>query len=71
MYLAKLKVWETTTPADKSKMGALVAASLPNRSPSYKRDLQDKFHEQVVSDMLTKEEEFIDNCSEQYHGKHS
>ena len=28
VYLTKLKVWEATTPAVKSKQGALIAASL-------------------------------------------
>ena len=47
VYLTKLEVWEATTPADKSKLGALIAALLPNNSVRYKKDLQDKFFEQV------------------------
>ena len=39
-----------------SKRGALIAASLPNNSVRYKRDLQDKFYEQVDSAQLITEE---------------
>ena len=52
VYLTKLTVWEATTPAEKDKRGALIAASLPNNSSRYKKDLQDKFYEQVDSDKL-------------------
>ena len=52
VYLTKLTVWEATTPADKAKRGALIAASLPNNSVRYKKDLQDKFYEQVDSSKL-------------------
>ena len=52
VYLTKLEVWEATTPADKSKLGALIAASLPNDSVKYKKDLQDKFFEQVDGEKL-------------------
>ena len=47
MYLTKLTVWEATTPAPEDKRGAIIASSLPNDSTRYKRDLQDKFYEQV------------------------
>ena len=56
VYLTKLTVWEATTPAEKSKRGALIAASLPNNSVRYKKDLQDKFYEQVDSSQLITEE---------------
>ena len=46
VYMTELTVWEAT-PAEKSKRGALIAASLPNNSARYKKDLQDKFFEQV------------------------
>ena len=52
VYLTKLAVWEATTPAEKSKRGALIAASLPNNSVKYKKDLQDKFFEQVDGSKL-------------------
>ena len=39
-YRAKLKVWVATTSAEEAKLGALVAASLPNDSKRYKKDLQ-------------------------------
>ena len=45
VYMTKLTVWEATTPAPKDKRGALIAASLPNNSVKYKKDLQDKFFE--------------------------
>ena len=44
--MTELTVWEAT-PAETSKRGALIAASLPNNSARYKKDLQDKFFEQV------------------------
>ena len=47
VYMIKLRVWEATTPAEKEKRGALVAASLPDNSVMYKKDLQDKFFGQV------------------------
>ena len=47
VYLTKLTVWEATTPAPEDKRGAIIASSLPNDSKRYKRDLQDKFYEQV------------------------
>ena len=56
VYLTKLTVWEATTPAEKSKRGPLIAASLPNNSVRYKKDLQDKFYEQVDSSKLIKDE---------------
>ena len=56
VYLTKLKVWEATTPAVKSKQGALIAASLPNNSVKYKKDLQNKFFEQVDGDKLVTDE---------------
>ena len=52
VYLTKLAVWEATTPAEKSKRGALIAASLPNNSVKYKKHLQDKFFEQVDGSKL-------------------
>ena len=55
VYLTKLDVWEATTPADKAKLGALIAASLPNDSTRYKKDLQDKFFEQVDGKKLVTE----------------
>ena len=50
VYMTKLTVWEATTPAENSKRGALIAASLP------KKDLQDKFFEQVDGTKLVTEE---------------
>ena len=47
VYLTKLTVWEATTPAPEESRGAIIASSLPNNSTRYKRDLQDKFYEQV------------------------
>ena len=47
VYMTQLKVWEATTPAEKEKRGALIAASLPNNSVKYKKNLQDKFFLQV------------------------
>ena len=52
VYLTKLKVWEATTPAPEDKRGAIIASSLPNNSKRYKKDLQDKFFEQVDGDKL-------------------
>ena len=54
--MTKLTVWEATTPAPKDKRGALIAASLPNDSVRYKKDLQDKFFEQVDGTKLVTEE---------------
>ena len=56
VYMTKLTVWEATTPAPKDKRGALIAASLPNDSVRYKKDLQDKFFEQVDGTKLVTEE---------------
>ena len=50
VYMTKLTVWEATTPAENSKRGALIAASLP------KKDMQDKFFEQVDGTKLVTEE---------------
>ena len=47
VYLTKLTVWEATTPAPEESRGAIIASSLPNNSSRYKKDLQDKFYEQV------------------------
>ena len=47
VYLTKLTVWEATTPAPEEKRGAIIASSLPNNSTRYKKDLQDRFYEQV------------------------
>ena len=43
--MTKLTVWVAMNPAPKDKRGALIAASLPNNSVKYKKDLQDKFFE--------------------------
>ena len=54
VYLTKLKVWEATTPAPEDKRGAIIASSLPNNSTRYKKDLQDKFYEQVDGEALVR-----------------
>ena len=56
VYMTKLTVWEATTPAEVEKRGALIAASLPNKSVKYKKDLQDKFFEQVDGTKLVTKE---------------
>ena len=52
VYLTKLKVWEKTTLAPEETRGAIIASSLPNNSKKWKKDLQDKFYEQVDGDKL-------------------
>ena len=52
VYLKKLKVWESTTPAPKDKLGSIIASSLPNESKRWKKGLQDKFFEGVDSEVL-------------------
>ena len=56
VYLTKLKVWEATTPAPEETRGAIIASSLPNNSKKFKKDLQDKFYEQVDGDKLVTKE---------------
>ena len=55
VHMTKLMVWEATTPAEESKRGALIAASLPNNSARCKEDLQDKFFEKVDGTKLVTE----------------
>ena len=52
VYMTKLRVREATTPAEKVKRGALIAASLPK----CKKDLQHKIFKQVDGAKLVSEE---------------
>ena len=55
-YKTRLKVWELTTPAPKDKHGAIIASTLPNNSKRWRKDLQDKFFENVDGDKLVTED---------------
>ena len=55
IFQKELEIWELTTPVPEEKRGAIIAAGLPNDS-KLKRDLRDKFFENVVISELAKKE---------------
>ena len=52
IYLKELLIWEITTPVPDEKKGAVIAGTLPNDC-KLKRDLKDKFFENVDVNKLT------------------
>ena len=53
IFQKELAIWELTTPVLEEKMGAVIASLLPNDS-KLKKDLKDKFFENVVIADLAK-----------------
>lgn len=53
IFQKELAIWELTTPVPEEKMGAVIASMLPNDS-KLKKDLKDKFFENVVITDLAK-----------------
>ena len=55
IYLKELLIWEITTPVPDEKKGAVIAGGLPNDS-HLKKDLKDKFFENVDVNKLASKE---------------
>ena len=55
IFQKELQVWELTTDLPEEKRGAIIASMLPNDS-KLKKDLKDKFFENVVISELAKKE---------------
>ena len=53
IFQKELEIWELTTPVPEDKRGAVIASMLPNDS-KLKKDLKDKFFENVVISDLAK-----------------
>ena len=53
IFQKELEIWELPTPVPEEKRGAVIASMLPNDS-KLKKDLKDKFFENVVVSDLVK-----------------